>query len=186
MDAIAHDELFDELERQRRAGKILHYGVALGPAIGWRDEGLKALRERSIASVQTVYNMLERQPGEDFLAAARRSGGGILARVPTSSGLLEGKFSAETRFADDDHRRHRPASWLAEGLPRVERLRFLEHGGRTLTEAAIQFILNREGITSVLPTITTVAELDEYAAAAAAPALSRDELALADRALKAA
>jgi aryl-alcohol dehydrogenase-like predicted oxidoreductase len=186
MDAIASDELFDELERQQAAGKILSYGAALGPAIGWRDEGLRALRERRIGSLQTVYNMLERQPGEDFLAAARQSAAGILARVPTSSGLLEGKFTAETRFADDDHRRHRPQGWLADGLPRVERLRFLEQGGRTLTEAAVRFILDRAGIASVLPTITTLAELDEYAAAAGAPALSQDELALADRALEAA
>jgi aryl-alcohol dehydrogenase-like predicted oxidoreductase len=186
MDAIAHDELFDELERQQSAGKIRHYGVALGPAIGWRDEGLRALRERSIGSLQTVYNILERQPGEDFLAAARESGAGILARVPTSSGLLEGKFTAATTFADDYHRRHRPPSLLADGLLRGERLRFLEQRGRSLTGAAVQFILDRKGIASVLPTITTVDELDEYAAAAGAPPLSRDELALADRALKAA
>jgi aryl-alcohol dehydrogenase-like predicted oxidoreductase len=183
MHAIALDELFDELERQRAAGKIRHYGVALGPAIGWREEGLRALRERRITSLQTVYNMLERQPGEDFLAAAEGTGAGILVRVPTSSGLLEGNFTTDTKFGPDDHRRHRPPSWLAEGLPRVERLRFLEHAGRTMTEAAVQFILQRSRVASVLPTITTVAELEQYAAAASAPALSDEELLLTDRAL---
>jgi aryl-alcohol dehydrogenase-like predicted oxidoreductase len=184
MDAIEHDELFEELERQRTAGKVRHYGVALGPAIGWREEGLRALRERRITSLQTVYNMLERQPGEDFLAAADGTGAGILARVPTSSGLLEGHFTSDTKFGPDDHRRHRPASWLEEGLPRVERLRFLERAGRTMSEAAVQFILQRSGIASTLPTITTVSELERYAAAASAPPLSDDELLLAERALE--
>src|SRR6185437_5681655 len=41
MDAVLHDEVFAELESLRHEGKIRQYGVALGPAIGWRDEGLK-------------------------------------------------------------------------------------------------------------------------------------------------
>lgn len=177
MDAIARDDLFEELARLRDAGTIRAFGVALGPAIGWREEGLRALSERRVAAVQTVYNLLERDPGEDFLAAASDTGAGILARVPTSSGLLEGRFTSRTTFDASDHRRHRPAGWLADGIPRVERLRFLEAGGRrSLTAAAVQFILRRPQITSVLPTITTVAELEEYAAAAAAPPLGDDEL----------
>ena len=59
MDAIEQDDLFEELERLRGEGKLRHYGVALGPAIGWREEGMRAIRERDIASVQTVYNVLE-------------------------------------------------------------------------------------------------------------------------------
>ena len=72
MDAIERDDLFEQLERLRDEGKIRHYGVALGPAIGWREEGLRAIAERDIARVQTVYNVLEQEPGRDFLAAAER------------------------------------------------------------------------------------------------------------------
>ena len=44
MDAIDSDECFATLEELRDEGKIRHYGVALGPAIGWREEGLEAIR----------------------------------------------------------------------------------------------------------------------------------------------
>jgi aryl-alcohol dehydrogenase-like predicted oxidoreductase len=177
MDAIERDDLFLELERMRDTGLIRHYGVALGPAIGWREEGLRALAERGITSLQTVYNLLEREPGESFLDAAATSGAGILARVPTSSGLLEGRFDVTTTFAPQDHRRHRPRSWLLEGIPRVERLRFLEAGGRrSMTDAAVQFILARQGITSILPTITTVSELEEFVAASDAAPLDSEDL----------
>ena len=54
MDAIDSDECFEALEQLRAEGKIGHYGVALGPAIGWREEGLTAIRSRGVASVQTV------------------------------------------------------------------------------------------------------------------------------------
>ena len=183
MDAIQHDDLFDELDRMRAAGLIRHYGVALGPAIGWRDEGLRALAERDVTALQTVYNLLERRPGEDFLELAAHTGAGVMARVPTSSGLLEGRFTTETTFPPHDHRRHRPRSWLLEGVPRVERLRFLEDDGRSLTGAAVQFILRDPGIACVLPTVTTVAELDEYAAAAAAAPVTDDELRRIEEAL---
>jgi aryl-alcohol dehydrogenase-like predicted oxidoreductase len=74
MDAIDHDECFATLDELRAEGKIRHYGVALGPAIGWREEGLEAIRRRDIASVQTVYNLLEQDPGRDLIAAAAEQG----------------------------------------------------------------------------------------------------------------
>src|SRR5919109_2907406 len=46
LEAIESDETFEALEELRAAGKIRHYGVALGPAIGWRDEGLRAISTR--------------------------------------------------------------------------------------------------------------------------------------------
>ena len=70
MDAIERDDLFEELERLRDEGKLRHYGIALGPAIGWREEGLRAIAQRASRAVQTVYNVLEQEPGRDFLEAA--------------------------------------------------------------------------------------------------------------------
>jgi aryl-alcohol dehydrogenase-like predicted oxidoreductase len=178
MDAIEHDELFATLEELKAEGKIRHYGVALGPAIGWRDEGVRALEERDIAALQTVYNLLEQEPGSDFLATAERTGAGIMARVPTSSGLLEDKYTLETEFGPGDHRRHRPRQWLVEGLQKIDRLRFLVlEGERTMTQAALKFILAQPAMACVIPTIGTLAELEEFAGAAAAPDLTDDELA---------
>jgi aryl-alcohol dehydrogenase-like predicted oxidoreductase len=177
MDAIDSDECFQTLEELRAEGKLREYGVALGPAIGWRDEGLKAISTRDIASVQTVYNLLEQEPGADFLEAAQRHGVGVMARVPTSSGLLDGNLSPETTFSGSDHRRHRPREWLVDGLQKVERLQFLTDGtGRTLAQAALRFILAQARMTCVIPTIASEAELREYAGAADVAELSAEEL----------
>jgi aryl-alcohol dehydrogenase-like predicted oxidoreductase len=177
MDAIARDDLFAELETLRDEGKLRHFGVALGPAIGWREEGLRALSTRGIAALQTVYNLLEQEPGSDFLAAAKDTGAGIMARVPTSSGLLEDKYTPETTFGPTDHRRHRPRSWLIEGLQKIDRLRFIVlEGERTMTQAALKFILQQPGIANVVPTVTSFAELEEFAGASSAPDLTDDEL----------
>jgi aryl-alcohol dehydrogenase-like predicted oxidoreductase len=182
LDAIESDECFETLENLRREGKIRGYGVALGPAIGWRDEGLRAIRERPIASVQTVYNLLEQDPGRDLMAAAAEHGAGVIARVPTSSGLLDGNLTLETTFGAGDHRRHRPREWLVEGLQKIDRIRFLcgPETGRTMAQAALRYILAHPQMTVVVPTITTAAELREYAGAASVPDLTEEELARVD------
>jgi aryl-alcohol dehydrogenase-like predicted oxidoreductase len=181
MDAIERDELFAELEGLREEGKLRHYGVALGPAIGWREEGLRAIEKHRITSVQTVYNVLEQDPGRDLLAAAERRGIGVLARVPTSSGLLEDKYTPETTFPPHDHRSHRPREWLVDGLQKVERLRFLcEEHGISMAQAALKFIFAQRAIACVLPTVTTVEELEEWAAASGQPSLGTEDLARID------
>jgi aryl-alcohol dehydrogenase-like predicted oxidoreductase len=181
MDAIGRDELFAELDKLRDEGKLREYGVALGPAIGWRDEGLRAFETRDIAALQTVYNLLEQEPGSDFLAAAAEHGGAVMARVPTSSGLLEDKYTLDTTFSGSDHRRHRPRQWLVDGLKKIDQLRFLViEGERTMAQAALRFILQQPRMACVIPTITSMAELEEFAGAAAAPDLTPDELARVD------
>jgi aryl-alcohol dehydrogenase-like predicted oxidoreductase len=177
MDAIASDELFATLEALKAEGKIRHYGVALGPKIGWREEGLRALEERDLTSLQTVYNLLEQQPGAEFLEAAGRRGTGVIARVPTSSGLLEGNLTLDTTFEAPDHRRHRPREWLVDGLRKVEQLEFLKRDGeRTLAQAAMAFVLAQPAIACVVHTVTTEAELVEWAGTCDVPPLTEAEL----------
>jgi aryl-alcohol dehydrogenase-like predicted oxidoreductase len=179
LDAVQQDDCFAALEDLKAEGKLREYGVALGPAIGWKEEGLEAISRRGIASVQTVYNLLEQDPGAELMAAAAEHGVGVMARVPTSSGLLDDNLTLETTFSGSDHRRHRKREWLVEGLEKIETIRFLceEGSGRTMAQAAMRFILAQTQIATVIPTITSEAELREYAAAAHAPELSDDELA---------
>ena len=184
MDGIAADALFEELEALKAEGKLRHYGIALGPKIGWRDEGVRALSERAgLTSLQTVYNLLEQAPGAEFLELAYRNGVGVIARVPTSSGLLEGHLTPEHTFEGNDHRRHRPRSWLIEGLQKVDQLDFLTRGGeRTLAQAAFKYVLAQPAIGCVIHTVNTAAQLEEWAAAGtdAVPDLDEDELARVD------
>ena len=184
MDGIEADELFAALEALKDEGKIRHYGVALGPKIGWRDEGVKALEERDgLTSLQTVYNLLEQAPGAEFLELAEQRGVGVIARVPTSSGLLEGHLTPEHTFEGNDHRRHRPRSWLIEGLQKVDQLEFLKRDGeRTLAQAAYKYVLAQPAIGCVVHTVNTTAQLEEWAAAGTehVPDLDEDELARVD------
>ncbi|HUO68987.1 MAG TPA: aldo/keto reductase, partial [Gammaproteobacteria bacterium] len=115
---VHNDELFALLEAFKAEGKIRAYGVALGPAIGWLVEGVETVKHRNVTNLQIIHNLLEQFPGEEILQAARASGAqtGFQIRVPHSSGMLEGRYTLETRFAPTDHRSHRPRSWLVNGI----------------------------------------------------------------------
>lgn len=175
LPTLQSEELFALMEDLQREGKVRWWGAALGPAIGWRDEGLFALTHRRLP-LQIIHNLLEQEPGRDFIAAAARAGRGLVARVPHSSGLLEGRYTLETTFPPGDHRNHRPRQWLVDGLKKVEQLRFLERPGRTLGQAAIQWLLAEPLMASVLPNIYEEAQLREFAAASESPPLTAEEL----------
>jgi aryl-alcohol dehydrogenase-like predicted oxidoreductase len=178
MDAIENEALFELMEEFKEKGKIRSYGVALGPKIGWLEEGVKAMRERDLAGVQMIYNLLEQDPGRALIEAARETDTSLIVRVPHSSGMLEGKYTEETTFAKNDHRRHRPKEWLLGGLKKVEQLGFLTSSGeRTLSQAALKFVLATPEIISTLPNIYDDEQLDEFAAAPDTPDLTDDELA---------
>jgi aryl-alcohol dehydrogenase-like predicted oxidoreductase len=175
MDALESFELEDALIGLHREGKIRAWGVALGPAIGWRDEGIFAL-QRGVGSMQIIHNLLEQDPGREFIDAGRSGGAGFVARVPHSSGLLEGHYTTDTTFPEGDHRNHRPRQWLLDGIQKVEQLRFLEAPRRTLGQAAIQWLLAEPAMASVLPNIYDEAQLREFAAASESPPLSPVDL----------
>ena len=175
--ALEDGAVFETLAALQREGKIRLYGVALGPAIGWRDEGLFALERRRVPSLHMIYNLLEQDPGRDLLSAAREARAGVLVRVPHSSGMLEGKYTLETTFPPTDHRSHRPREWLVNGLKQVEKLRFLtEDTGRTLGQAALRFVLAEPKVMSALPNIYDEEQLAEFVGASECPDLTREEL----------
>jgi aryl-alcohol dehydrogenase-like predicted oxidoreductase len=178
MDTIERDETFACLDDLVREGKIVSYGVALGPAIGWEQEGVKAAEERKIAAMQIIYNLLEQDPGRAHLAACRDAGASAIARVPHSSGLLEGHYTADTQFAENDHRRHRPRAWLIDGLQKVEQLGFLleTRPGATIGQIALQWLLSDPTVAATLPNIYNREQLAEFAGASDVAPLTRDEL----------
>ncbi len=175
-DAIANDELFVTLEELKAEGKIQHYGVALGPANGWLHEGLAALRQRDIASLQIINNILE-QYGNGFYEDAREQNVGLMVRVPHSSGMLEGKYTKDTVFPPGDHRRHRPHSWLINGIEKIQTLKFLTEGrGQTLGQASIKWLLSEPSVVTILPNIYDMEQLEEFAAAPDKADLTQDDL----------
>lgn len=174
-----HDEaMWETLEALKREGKIRMYGIALGPAIGFLYEGVDAVKAHNVPSLQIIWSMLEQFPGNEHIKAAYEAGAdtGYMIRVPHASGMLEGHYTEDTVFPENDHRRHRPRSWLVNGVKKIEQLRFLERPDRTLGQAAISWLLHEPRVMTVLPNIYDREQLREFAGAPQSPALTAEEL----------
>lgn len=179
MEQADDDAVWETLDELRHEGKVRVAGVALGPAIGWLGEGVRVIRKRNPGVIQHIYNLLEPHPGAAIHRAADSEGASTMAliRVPHSSGMLEGHYTADTVFPPNDHRNHRPRSWLLNGVKKVEQLRFLERNGtRTLGQAAIAWLLADARVASVLPNIYNDGQLAEFSAAPDVPPLDSIEL----------
>lgn len=161
---IRDDGIFDVLDGFVAEEKIKTYQVALGPAIGWTQEGLEAMDRKNVNAVQTVYNILEQTPGNELMKRAVEKEVAILVRVPEASGVLTGKVNAETKIDENDHRAVRKREWIKSALDKVEQLRpIAERNGLTITELAIKFILSKKGFASVFPTMIDEEEISSYA-----------------------
>jgi aryl-alcohol dehydrogenase-like predicted oxidoreductase len=183
IEPILDDDLWEELLRLRAEGKILELGVALGPAIGWVEEGLTAIRDRPIVSLQTVFNVLEQEPGLTFAAEPRVQSGEIslISRVPHASDTLSGRVTPDTVFPKDDHRAHRNRDNMLDNFEKAATLAFLWEGtGRTVGQAAIAGILANPAFATVLPTCTEADEVREYAHASDLPLTDEERSRLDD------
>ncbi len=183
IEPIVDDALWEALVELREAGKVRALGVALGPAIGWVEEGNISIDDRPIATLQTVFNVLEQEPGLTFAARDRVRNGDVslIARVPHASDTLSGKITVDTVFPQGDHRAHRNRDNMLDNFEKSETLAFLwsAESGRTIGQAAIAGILAHPAFACVLPTVLSVDEVREYAHASEVP-LTADEAAALD------
>ncbi len=178
MEHVRDAELWGTLRELKNAGKIRAWGAAFGPAIGWLYESVELVeREPDVNTIQMIWNVLEQHPGSAMIEAARRHAPDCCfnVRVTHASGMLEGKYTVDTVFPENDHRRHRPRSWLVNGVEKVKRLEFLTQG-MTLGQAALRWLLEEPLVVTALPNIYDADQLAEFAAASELPALSDEAM----------
>jgi aryl-alcohol dehydrogenase-like predicted oxidoreductase len=178
-------EVFGVLDDLVAAGKIKHYGVSVEKV----EEGLKAIEYPNVETVQIIFNMFRQRPAELFLEQAKKKQIGVLTRVPLASGLLTGKFTAETEFPENDHRnynRHgerfdRGETFAGvpyeEGLRAVEALEDLCPDDMSMVQFALRWILMFDGVTCAIPGAKRPSQAEENAAAADLPPLSDETMA---------
>lgn len=178
MEHVRDAELWDTLRQLKREGKIRAWGAAFGPAIGWLYEAVELLEhETDIDTIQMIWNVLEQHPGTAMIDAAKAHAPNCCfnVRVTHASGMLEGKYTEDTVFPEHDHRRHRPRSWLVNGVKKVKTLDFLT-ARMTLGQAALKWLLAEPRVVTTLPNVYDDEQLAEFAAASDAPDLSAADM----------
>lgn len=172
-------EVFGILDDLVQAGKVRHYGVSVEKV----EEALKAIEYAGVETVQIIFNMFRQRPAELFFEQAQKRDVGILARVPLASGLLTGKFTAESSFASDDHRRFNREGEAFDrgetfagvdykrGLRAVEELKEACPDGMSMPQFALRWILMHDAVTCAIPGAKRPSQAEENASAADLPPL---------------
>jgi aryl-alcohol dehydrogenase-like predicted oxidoreductase len=171
------DDMFAELEKLKDEGKIKVWGVSLGPAIGWREEGVKAMLDHDAKAVQTVYNMFEQNPGREFCEVARATHAGVLSRVHDNSSILKDVVKIDTTIGESDHRKFRDQAWKVYGLKKLELVRhYASDNGMNVHQLACKWLLMDPVLTSITGTLLNEKEIKEAAEATEKPNLTKSEL----------
>jgi aryl-alcohol dehydrogenase-like predicted oxidoreductase len=167
----------ETLAHLRAAGKIRWYGISTN-----NREAIDQLRAYGPLHVlQIGFNLLERQ-AEALLHWARAENIGTLIRVPLAKGMLTGKYSGPQAVAmpPGDHRYERfQRPGTVDGLQKLPQLGFLQTPTRSMVQAALRFVLDHPGVSSVIAGAKTRQQIEENIAASTLPALTPDERASA-------
>ncbi len=184
-DAYYHPEIFATLDDLVHAGKVRFYGVSVERV----EEALKAMEYPNVQSVQIIFNCFRQRPAELFFPEAKRKQVGILARVPLASGLLTGKFRADSQFGPDDHRNfNRHGQQFDRGetfsgvdyevaLSAVEEMRALMPAGISMSQFALRWILMFDAVTCAIPGGKRPSQVADNALASTLPPLTPEAMA---------
>jgi aryl-alcohol dehydrogenase-like predicted oxidoreductase len=175
-EVIDDDATYDVLDRLVDERVIAAYGVSVETVA----QALSAIGRPGVASVQIILNAFRMKPLDEVLPAAESAGVGIIARVPLASGLLSGKYDLDTTFAEDDHRTYnRDGSAFdvgetfagvdyATGVEAAQEFSALvSSSGLDITpaQAAIAWIWQQPGVSTVIPGARNVDQARANAAA---------------------
>jgi len=178
-DELRRGEVFDHLRTLQSEGLIQHWGVSVETV----EESLLCLEQPGLASLQIIFNIFRQKLVDELLPAAQAKGVGLIARVPLASGLLAGKFSADTTFAETDHRHYNANGEcfnvgetfaglkFAQGVELAEKVRGVLPGEAKIAQEALRWVLDHEAVTTVIPGATKLAQAEGNAAASELPAL---------------
>lgn len=155
----ARTSLYQALERLKTEGKLRAYGVSVDS----RRDLEKVIESTGSDVAEILFNVFHQEPLPAFQNAEAR-GVGLIVKVPLDSGWLTGKYSGGSRFSGIRER------WTPDTIARrarlVEQFSGLVPSDRTMTHAALQFILAQAQVSTVIPGAKTAEQVrDNFAAA---------------------
>lgn len=169
---VKDGRVFKSLEKLRASGKIRHYGISIHDP----QEGLLAMRDRELGTIQVAFNILRQEAKNQLFREAGKNNVGIIAREPLANGFLAGKLKPESSFLQGDIRHNFPLDYKSQLALATDKLRFLESNSRTLAQAVIRFVLDHKDVSTVIPGAKTSEQVDEDFASSESPSLTGEEL----------
>lgn len=169
------DSWSDMLDSLKRQGLIRACGISINRWEPWN--GIKAVKSGKIDSVQVIYNIFDQNPEDELFPACEEMDVAVIARVPFDEGTLTGTLTEDTTFPADDWRSN---YFTPENLvPSVERANALKPSvpeDSTLAEMALRFILSNPTVSTIIPGMRKLKNVEANIAASDKGKLADDLL----------
>lgn len=172
-EELRRGEVFDHLRTLKSEGKIRHWGASVESM----EEAEICLGQPDLTSLQIIFNIFRQKPIHTIFDRVKAQNVGIIVRLPLASGLLSGKLTKSTQFAESDHRNfNRDGQFFNvgetfAGLPYetgveiADQLKPLVPEGLTMAQMALRWILDYDAVSVVIPGARNPAQAQANAAA---------------------
>ncbi len=158
------DEWRRAFEELKTAGKVRAVGVSINDH--QPDSALELVQSGLVDTVQVIYNIFDQSPERNLFPLAQKMNVGVLARVPFDEGSLTGTITEDTVFQPKEFRafyfRGDRKKQVVEHVQALER----DLAGRdgSLAEIALRFTITHPAVSTVIPGMRTVRNVERNAA----------------------
>jgi len=164
-DWLDQGDWYETAEALKQEGKIGAFGVSIND----HEPGtaLALVRSGRVDTVQVIYNVFDQAPEDELFPACAEHGVGVLARVPFDEGGLTGRIGADTTFPDgdfrDDYFRGDRRREVGERVAAIAA--DLGVDVEDVPEAALRYILSAPEVSTVIPGMRSVRNVERNIAA---------------------
>ena len=156
--------LLPVIEKLRSSEKVRAFGLSLNRWEPWN--GVRAVRNGVVDAVQVIYNIFDQNPEDELFPACREKDVAVIARVPFDEGSLTGALTLESKWPAGDWRNtYFVAENLKATVARVDELKKIRRGGISMAEMALRFILNNKDVSTIIPGMRRIANVESNVAA---------------------
>jgi len=163
----------DMLDKLKKQGLIAACGISINRWEPWN--GVKAVRSGKIDAVQVIYNIFDQNPEDALFPACEEMNVAVIARVPFDEGTLTGTLTKETTFPEGDWRKgYFTPENLIPSVERADALKPIVPENSTMAEMALRFILENPAVSTIIPGMRKIKNVEANIAASDAGKLPKD------------
>ena len=174
---VGQGDWLDAIVELKRAGKITAFGVSINdhqPA-----NAVKLVESGHVDTVQVIYNVFDQSPEDELFPAAEAADVGVIARVPFDEGSLTGRIRPDTEFPEGDFRnRYFRGDRKQQVWERAQAVTAdMNVAVDELAEIALRFCITHPAVSTAIPGMRTVRNVERNVAAVERGPLSHEQVA---------
>ncbi|GAA2517148.1 MULTISPECIES: aldo/keto reductase [Streptomyces] len=175
---VGRGDWLETVEALKREGRIRLFGVSINDH--QPDNALRLVRSGTVDTVQVIYNIFDQAPAERLFPACVEHGVGVIVRVALDEGGLTGRITAGSTFPEGDFRnRYFRDDRPAEVERRVAAIRAdLGIEADDMAGTALRFVLSAPAVSTVIPGMRSVRNVERNTAVSDGRLLDDDRLAV--------